>query len=269
MLVTSVPASRAPVDPGWVAEHVARDGFATVHDVITGNELDQLRAMVDAAVEADAELAPIERRDEARGRVLFLPQHDRGFLDLLARPELVEPCEAILGSDCTVFTMTTSCLPPGSSGLAMHRDMRVHAPGFIVGVGVLLLLDDVDDLSGTTRFYPRRVPEQPSPEDFASSAVHLSGPAGSVCWFDGSVWHDVPPNRSDRPRRVAILAFIRPWMRPRFDIPRMLAHLEPTSFPAAVAAKLGFGHLLPGSTEEYYLPADERRARLLERALEP
>lgn len=249
-----------------LASEVEQVGFAACSGVVGPDEVDGLRTMVDAAAAADLELAPEDRRDDARGRVLFLPQHDPAFLELLEDPRLMEPIEAVLGSDCTLFTMTTLCRDPGEEGMALHRDSKVDAPGFVAAMGALVLLDDLDHDVGATRLYPERTTEQPSIDDFQERCRHLIAPAGSVCWFDGRVWHDVPENRSNRRRRVLIIAMARPWVRPRFDNARMLAHVDFAALNPRVQAKLGFDHLLPGSAAEYFLPAEERRSVLLARA---
>lgn len=266
-MIRTVPVQ--PYDEHAVADlaaEVETRGFAAASGVLSEAELRRLRPMVDAAVAHDLACTPADRRSEARGRVLFLPKHDPAFLDLLVHPGVMGPTERVLGEDCTLFTMTTSCRGPGEDGLPLHRDNRVDAPGYVASVGALVLLDDLDEHVGPTRLHPERSPSPPDATQFAEECLHLVAPAGTVCWFDGRMWHDVPPNRSSRPRRVLIVAMVRPWMRPRFDIPRMLSDLDLTRLPEGVGARLGFDHLLPGSAEEYYLSAERRREVLLARA---
>ncbi|MEZ5182481.1 MAG: hypothetical protein R2702_11510 [Acidimicrobiales bacterium] len=61
---------------------------------------------------------------------------------------------------------------------------------------------------------------------------------------------------------------VRPWVRQRFDMVRMLSHLDVEALDVEVQRKLGLLGLAPGSYEEFYLPAESRPRELLRRAVE-
>jgi ectoine hydroxylase-related dioxygenase (phytanoyl-CoA dioxygenase family) len=149
----------------------------------------------------------------------------------------------------------------------MHVDAK-HPPGYILGLGALILLDDFTDASGPTRFHPEMVHDQPTLEDFESRALRLVAPAGSVCWFNAGAWHDVLPNRGGAWRRAVLIAMGRAGIRPRFDVPRMLSHLDLDHLPERVCRRLGLLTIPPGSYEEYYLPDGARQEAILRRALD-
>ncbi len=251
-----------------VAADLDRVGVSAATDVIPEGRLGAYREMVDEAVRADADLLPADRLDAEYGRVVFLPHHEPGFLDLLEVDRLIDPCDRVLGADATLYTMTSGCQPAGGSGRSLHVDTSIAVPGFTVGLGVLVLLDDFDERSGPTRFFPEETIAPPDADEFERRALELHAPAGSACWFRARQWHDAMANRTDHWRRCLILALVRPWVRQRFDMARMVP-TDPAELSPRVQQKLGFDLLAPGSYDEYYLPAGERRSALLDRARRP
>lgn len=248
-----------------VAADVERIGVSAAAGALDADRIALLAGLVDDALAQDLTWYP-DGREVDEGRVVFLPRYGREFLDLLVEPALMAPVERILGEDCTLYTMTTLCQDPGSPGRPQHVDTQYVVPDFIVGLGVMVTLDDFTAESGPTRFHPEVTIEEPDPADFEERALRLEVPAGSVCWFHGRIWHDALPNRTDRPRRAILAAMVRPWVRQRFDMAPMLAHLGVEEFPLPLRRKLGLEQIPPGSYEEFFLPDDSRRQELLRRA---
>lgn len=262
----SVPlhsASDAQVTDRLVAD-VERVGVAAVTGVLDPARLERLRQQVDAAVAADAHWLPDDRRATEFGRVLFLPHHDPTFLELLADPMITAVCDRVLGDDCTLYTMTTSCAPPGGAGRPLHLDLRHVTPGYVMAMGVMILLDDFTEESGSTRYLPGVREAAPDAATFERDSIRLVAPAGSVSWSDGRLWHDATPNRTDRWRRCIILAIVRPFHRQRFDMARMLSHVDLAALDEPIRRKLGLGLLAPGSYEEYYMDPEQRISSILD-----
>lgn len=249
-----------------VAEDIDRQGVAAAAGVVPADRVRLLSELVDRALVDDLAWYPPGREVDI-GRVVFLPRYGSEFLELLEDPTLMEPCERILGSDCMLYTMTTLCQPPRSPGRPAHVDTRYAVPGFVVGLGVMVTLDDFTLESGPTRFHPEVTIEQPEPAEFERRALRLEAPAGSACWFHGRIWHDSLPNTTDRWRRAILLAMVRPWVRQRFDMARMVSHLDVDSMSATIHQKLGFAAIAPGSYEEFFLPDAHRREELMRRSV--
>lgn len=249
-----------------VAEDVATLGAACRPGVIGDRLVDEFREFVDRAVSAD--LAWHDPNDhENTGRVTFLPRYGALPLGLLEDDGVMGPVVELLGSATEMYTMTTACQEPGQSGRAIHVDALNQPTGFVLALGVLVLLDDFDELSGPTRFYPGVTPNQPTQADYDARAIHLHATAGSVCWFNAGLWHDVLPNRSTSPRRSILIAMGRSGLRARFDMVRMLSHLDIDDLSPTVKRRLGLLNLPPGSYEEYYLPDGERQEAILRAAI--
>ena len=250
-----------------IARDIEAVGAACRPGVIPDDRVAELRDFVDRALEADdAWHAPGDR--ENAGRVTFLPRYGALPLTLLDDDGVMGPVAEAIGPDSQIYTITTLCQGPGATGRPVHLDLPYQPPGYLLGVGVMVLLDDFTEASGPTRIYPEIPEAAPSDEDFEARAMQLLAPAGSVCWMNAGAWHDVLPNRDGRWRRSILLAMGRPWVRQRFDLARMLSHLDVEALPERVQRHLGLLTLPPGSYEEYYLPAEGRREAILRAALD-
>jgi hypothetical protein len=251
-----------------VAADVGRSGVAAATGVFDPDAVAAMAARLDEVVERDAAWIPPDRLAHERGRVLFLGSYGPPFLSLLDDGPLYEPVDELLGAGSTLYTMTSACTPPGGGPRALHQDSPLVIDGFTVGLGIMVLLDDFDEANGATRFHPVISPTPPQPDAMERESLRLVAPAGSVCWFHGAAWHDTTRNRSTSARRCIILAAIRPFVRQRFDMARMVGHLPPDQLTPARRRRLGLHLQPPGSYEEYYLPADERERCLTEAARE-
>jgi ectoine hydroxylase-related dioxygenase (phytanoyl-CoA dioxygenase family) len=243
-----------------VADAIGTVGFGAMSGVIPADMVARLRADVVAAVEEDA--AWLDDPDGPEyGRVVFLPRYGGEVLELLADELLMLPGDLILGSSNLLYTVTTSCLVPGRPIRPPHVDTGVSIPGHIPLLGVVVALDDFDETSGATMLYPELRDTAPSEEEFDERCVRFVAPAGSVLWFHGNMWHGSLPNTGTSWRCAILLALMRPYMKQRFDVPRMLAHLDLDDLPERAAQKLGLMAQPPGSYEEFYRPPPLRTFR--------
>lgn len=236
-------------DPGFDAR-IRGQGYVVAHDVLTAAMCDTLRTAVDDAVAADA--AWIADRPEEYGRVLSLVHYGRPFLELLDEEGLMSPFDRVLGDDCILYTMSTSCLPPGGEPRPVHVDFAEPSGDEVLFLAALVMLDDFTVANGATRFLPgSRGAERPEQHEFDRRAEVVEGRAGSVCWFDPRLWHAGGVNTTERWRRCILIGMVKRWMKPRFDHPAMLGSSASTLAPR-VQRVLGFESRPPASYEEYY-----------------
>jgi ectoine hydroxylase-related dioxygenase (phytanoyl-CoA dioxygenase family) len=116
-------------------------------------------------------------------------------------------------------------LRPGTAAQELHADLPRDdmAPPM---AGFILMVDDVRQDNGATRFVPgsHRWPEMPEdvmPDRRAAhdAEVVACGRAGSLIVFDASVWHGHTANTSDASRR-SIQGYFIPRSAPSgFDLP--------------------------------------------------
>jgi phytanoyl-CoA hydroxylase len=223
-----------------------RDGFVTVKQVFSANEIAEIRDTFmemarNGPVAGLSETKQPLNRGDARhyaptDPLAFYPRmlHPHNHLDkpvgplsmkYMLHPKL-EPILAGLFADEPVAVQSMFYFkPPESRGQALHQDnfyLRVK-PGTCVAAWVAI--DDADEENGgmtcvpNTQSYPIQCPEQSNltesfsselvkpPEGYQAEAVPLS--AGDVLFFNGNVIHGSGPNRSKaRFRRAFICHYV-------------------------------------------------------------
>ena len=77
------------------------------------------------------------------------------------------------------------------------------------GINLAWCVDDFTEANGATLFVPGSPSKNrvPGPEDADAPAIHLIAPAGSLCAFEGRMWHRTGINRTANERRAGIFAW--------------------------------------------------------------
>ena len=102
-------------------------------------------------------------------------------------------------------------------GAMVHWDVRGPLPMLGLKAGVALSPLDGDDLGNTYIVAgSHRRPEQKLPAHGANTAggVPITGPAGTIFFFDPRAIHCRSPNRSPSARRMIFLQYAFRWLRP-------------------------------------------------------
>jgi ectoine hydroxylase-related dioxygenase (phytanoyl-CoA dioxygenase family) len=249
-------ADRPPEVSGPLDGEFASTGFSVVAALVPPQLIAALSDATDRAVASESTTFP--PCDDQHGRVLFAPAHGGAFLELCAFDPVFAPIEELLGADSIIYTMTTSVLEPGSAGPIdrYHVDLTGDRPDGLA-LAAMVMLDPFTAETGATEFVPgsHRL-RAGAPDDRVAGRI-LTGEPGDVCFFDPRVHHRSTRNRSDRPRRAVLFQMIRPWMKQRFDVGRMLGERSACSLEPVVARRLGLTSVPPGSVEEFV----QRRGR--------
>ncbi len=203
---------------GTLSSEFERDGFVVVRNFL--NPVEIQAALADAR--ALAEITPPDpaRPDRdywgVRSRRVAGPQvMERAALRAIAeKPRLREIAEEILGRDCVYDgTSVQMYMPHDQHRQSWHTDTDPDdAPFFYVTMTTYL--QDQSRKQGLTRLVPgsqhfpmeKRLPDH----DDLPGQVALEVPAGTLCAFRSTVWHNAAENRSDEPRFVVIHTFARP-----------------------------------------------------------
>ena len=235
-------------------------GYTTVREILTPEECKTYRDAVLWAVEKDA--------SQCKGLpgkqdfiALDLVHLDRLFIDILDDARLDEIFSQVLGDFWTLYSMTSTILPAGERPYttAIHTDTPRLIPNYHTGALLTISLDDFTEENGATYFLPgsQTQPARPEEDEFHAAAVQTTRNAGDAVLFDPRVWHAGGTNRSDKTRCAFTLYGCRPWMKQRFDFPRMLG----TDILADISDRqrriLGYDARTPKSMDEFYrAPAD-------------
>lgn len=233
-----------------VASELAEVGYSVVSGVVSPEFVARLAAATDEIVAVEAAHFPPGHGQH--GRVLCPPASGGAFLELCGFDPLFAPIEALLGADSILYAMTTSVLEPGSAGPIdrYHVDLAADRPEGIA-LSALLLLDPFTAENGATEFLEGSHRWGDMPLDDSRAGTIISAGAGDVCYFDPRIHHRTTMNRSAVARRAVPLQVVRPWMKQRFDMPRMLNAIQTDDLPANAQRRLGLTTTPPGSLEEF------------------
>jgi ectoine hydroxylase-related dioxygenase (phytanoyl-CoA dioxygenase family) len=181
----------------------------------------------------------------------------------LSSPNLRQVTDDLLCKNAIIYAYQSSSLQPGQGnyGSRVHVDCPRFIPGYRTNLGYILALHPFTKGNGGTWVLPgshlsERIPDL---AEFEQHAIQLTCERGDAIFFDGRLVHRAGENRTNQWRHAITINFCRPFMRSRFDFPKMLAQTPWVKDLDASARKfLGFDVRMPSSLAEFYLPASER-----------
>ena len=194
------------------------DGFFVLEEIISPDWLDGMRRAFDAIYEREGEKAGEEvAQMEGVRRLSDLVNKGQIFDEVYLQPELLTAVFHILRRPFKLHSLNGHDPLPGGGLQILHADWGQPATpgGPYHVVNSMWMLDDFTPVNGATRCVPgsHLIPGRIT--DYVSDRmadhldqVLLTGRAGSVAVFNGSLWHSSYINRSDAPRRALHCAFI-------------------------------------------------------------
>ncbi|GLV74127.1 ectoine hydroxylase [Streptomyces hygroscopicus] len=236
------PVVHGPLTPDL--EPYERDGFLTVGQLLTGDEVAEYRAELDRLVRDPALRADERRVVEPRSRevrsVFEVHKLSEIFSNLVRDERVVGPARRILGSDVYVHQSRINVKPGfGASGFYWHSDFETwHAEDGLPrmrAVSVSIALTENHDTNGGLMIMPGshktfiacagrtprdnykkslRTQDAGTPSDRAlrrladEHGIRLfTGPAGSATWFDCNCMHGSSDNITPYPRSNVFIVF--------------------------------------------------------------
>ncbi|GHJ31923.1 ectoine hydroxylase [Streptomyces hygroscopicus] len=236
------PVVHGPLTPDL--EPYERDGFLTVGQLLTGDEVAEYRAELDRLVRDPALRADERRVVEPRSRevrsVFEVHKLSEIFSNLVRDERVVGPARRILGSDVYVHQSRINVKPGfGASGFYWHSDFETwHAEDGLPrmrAVSVSIALTENHDTNGGLMIMPGshktfiacagrtpkdnykkslRTQDAGTPSDRALTRLAdehgirlFTGPAGSATWFDCNCMHGSSDNITPYPRSNVFIVF--------------------------------------------------------------
>lgn len=236
-------------------------GYSVVRGLLTSDQCCVYKDAVLSAVEKDA-----EQCKELPGKQSFialdLVHLDQVFIDILDDARLDKVFSQVLGDHWTLYSMTSTILPARERPYttAIHTDTPRLIPNYHTGALLTISLDDFTEENGATYFLPgsQTRADKPDEDDFYAAAVQNIRSAGDAVLFDPRVWHAGGTNRSNETRCAFTLYGCRPWMKQRFDFPRMLGTEILPKISERQRRILGFDARTPTCMSEFYRPPADR-----------
>ncbi len=202
------------------AQYSALDtsGFTILEEVIAPEWLAELRHAFDAIFAREGNQAGTEvAQMEGVRRLADLVNKGTVFDAVYLQPALLTAVFHVLQRPFKLHSLNGHDPLPGSGLQILHADWgQPTGPGGLYHVvNSVWMLDDFTAANGATRCVPGSHRKPGRITDYIADRladhpeqVQLTGRAGSVAVFNGSLWHSAYRNDSSRPRRTLHCAFI-------------------------------------------------------------
>jgi len=239
-------AALSEAEIGTIVDEVAERGFVVREGLIPDSLRTSLVQRIDGLME---ELAvPF-------GENRFLGRHTRRIFNLLARDPLFERVpicpatlpvvDALLDDECLLSSLTAIEMHPGQAGQPLHSDDGSYgfprpAPTSIVIA--MWALTDFTRENGGTHVVPgsHRAARRPRRGD-APETIQVEMPAGSVLFYDGSLWHGGGENRTDARRLGIVSNYCAGYLRQEECQILALPRERVAAFPSRLRKLVGYG----------------------------
>jgi hypothetical protein len=189
------------------------DGYTVIQD-------ERARAIADEVREAIIRCVPAPPEAKAPTRFTLLDQ-DPVFAQAITTPKLLALVEFLLGRGAQFSQLSGSRRRQGPGSLGLHADnswFPAPFPEWEISCTACFVTDEFTRESGATLVIPgtHKLKRHP-PKDVRKSlegAVPIVAPKGSICLWDGSVWHGNYPRTLPGERVVLHMTYTRLGMQP-------------------------------------------------------
>lgn len=237
-----------------------RNGFTIAPNFEELGACDQMLNELESAIQEDRKVchsvfdAGMVHNCFLRGEML---------LKHLSNARLRQATDLLLCKNAIIYAYQSSTLGPGAGnyGSRIHVDCPRFVPGYRTNLGYILALTPFNNENGGTWVLPGSHLREHIPDslEFEQHAIQLTCERGDAIFFDARLVHRAGTNVTGQWRHAITINFCRPFMRSRFDFPRMLSKASWVKDLDVSARKfLGFDVRMPSSLLEFYLPPSER-----------
>ncbi len=191
-------------------------GFTVFHNVIDATWLAEMRETFERlmAEEGDRAGSEVGQHPGIR-RLADLVNKGSVFDRIYIHPVVLAAAYYVIQRPFKLVSLNGHDPLPGHGQQGLHSDFGgPRGDGRGHQTNALWMLDDLTPENGPTRVVPgsHRWPTFPKEEMADLLAAHpqetyITGPAGSVAFFNGQIWHGSTTNRTDQMRRVYHCAF--------------------------------------------------------------
>jgi len=214
------------------AEEIRILGYSVLSDILSGDELAQIRRRVDEAYDQQAKEmggeSELRRMGDAHTARCLLA-YDDCFVDLATKERTLDVVRVLLG-DYFILMMQNGVINVPVVGSehnagAWHRDLNYQH--FVstrpLSISALYCVDDFTVETGATEVLPgtHRIEPCPSSEFTEKNARTVEASAGSVIIFDSMMYHRGGENVSNRVRRGINHMYTLPLIKQQISFPRL------------------------------------------------
>ena len=251
------------LDMKRIAEEIEEDGFSIIENVVTEEEVKELKDQLKIALSEDVkEYGHLPGKKD--NHIVDLTTRGPAFVKLLENEKMQQVFSHFLGDDCILYSYTSSILKPDDKPAAsnIHTDSQryPYIPGFYHGILMNLALDDFTEENGATYHLPgsHKVKEKPLEDEFYKHSIRAVRKAGDAIFFHPLNWHAGGINKTNKTRSAITPYACRAFTKQRLDFPRMVTPEVSSWLGEKGRTFLGFNSRVPTNLFEYYLPQEER-----------
>jgi len=209
------------------AHDLQTQGYTIVHNVLTLDEVEAVRAALGEVFEREREVGKLRGWHTEMHRVTYmLPQKHPIFRQIPMNPRVLPLMQKVLGENCILSSLNGMTMSEGGKAQPLHLDQPQSVPGIVLNINALYTLDDFTRANGCTRVVPGsqdRIVKQPIDQAAEEpNAIYLEAPVGSLIAFNGGIVHAGSANTTSGLRRCLHAYYCRPWIRPQWDYPSSL-----------------------------------------------
>ena len=250
-------------------EYLEDLGFVVVEDVMSLEFIEETRSAmyeVQRQIKLEVGAEKLRRAGELGVLRLMMKYHDH-FYRFLEIPEMLSMIDATLTSTAILHVQNGFILPPFAEKSVpsvfqnnFHMDFRRVLNGYPASINAMFAIDDFGENNGATLIVPgshQRL-DAPSLEYMNAVAIPALCKAGSMIFFDSTLWHAAGPNISGRDRLAVNQQFTRAFFKQQVDYPRALGGEAITRRSDRSQQLLGWYSRVPVGLDEYYVSPEER-----------
>ncbi len=208
-----------------------RDGFVELHDILSAEEVADLRDALEEAMQAPS-TSGVDRTGRSDYDRVFLQKVNlwadhEGVRRFTCHPRIAEVARRLAGADRIRLWHDHALIKPhvDSKPSPWHQDLPYWPMEQQGALSCWLALDDVDETNGCMHFVPKShtwgklepinlinpqdifgLTPEPAEKDFTPRPVPLK--AGSCTFHNGLTFHYAPANRGSTPRRALVIIFM-------------------------------------------------------------
>ena len=185
------------------------------------------------------------------------------MLSVLGLERLREYTDRLLCLNAIVYAYQASSIPPNARnyGSRIHCDCPRFFFPYRTNIGLIIALDEFTEDNGATQVLPgsQKKANTPTDDEFEALCRTLTCNAGDAIFFDARLFHRAGANKTVFWRHALTINFCRPFMRSRFDFPRLIERLQLSIGDNPSLRKyLGYDVRMPVTLDEFYLPENDR-----------
>jgi len=222
------------IDFSKLKKHYDQTGFVLIESLLETSEIQKLQQASDALIEESKsyresderfDLEPDHTETKPRVQRIKVPhQQHQAFADLVRAPKLLEILKILIGENIRFRNSKLNIkMANGGTAVDWHQDWAFypHTNSDLIAVGIMLDKIDLDNaplmifpqshLGKTMNHHHQGLfcgsVDLTSEKLDPSSAIKITGPAGSVSFHHVKALHGSAPNFSNRSRRLLLYEY--------------------------------------------------------------